>query len=83
MYPGLAQHPVNRLYTAKVPLNINTDCRTISNTTLSREYFRLVSQFHWKAADFLACNLAAVDHAFTTPDIKAQLRSRLKAAYSR
>lgn len=83
MYASLAQHPVDRLYIAKVPLNINTDCRTISNTTLSREYFRLVNQFHWKKADFLVCNLAAVDHAFTSPAIKASLRSRLNAAYSR
>jgi len=83
MYASLAQHPVNRLYTAKVPLNINTDCRTISNTTLSREYFRMVEQFHWKKADFLVCNVEAVDHAFTTPAIKAGLRSQLKAAYSR
>ncbi|MBS1604268.1 MAG: adenosine deaminase [Bacteroidetes bacterium] len=82
MYPDLARHPVDRLYTAKVPLNINTDCRTISNTTLDQEYLRLINQFHWKRSDFLACNLEALDHAFTTPAIKASLRAQLKAAYS-
>jgi len=83
MYPDLAHHPVDRLYERKVPLNINTDCRTISNTTLNQEYSRLISQYHWKKSDFLACNLEAVDHAFTTPAVKASLRSQLKAAYSR
>ena len=83
MYPDLAHHPVDRLYKAGIPLNINTDCRTISNTTLNREYFRLVSQFHWKRSDFLACNLAAVDHAFTTPAIKARLKAQLEAVYHR
>ena len=82
MYPDLAQHPIDRLYRIqKVPLNVNTDCRTISNTTLNREYALLVNQFHWKKADFLTCNLAALDHAFTTTAIKARLHARLLAAY--
>ncbi|MBS1663172.1 MAG: adenosine deaminase [Bacteroidetes bacterium] len=83
MYPDLAHHPVGRLYGAKVPLNINTDCRTISHVTLSGEYERMIGQFHWKKADFLACNLAAVDHAFTTPEVKAKLRQALRAWYAK
>jgi len=82
MYPDLAHHPVDRLYKAKAPLNINTDCRTISNITLSEEYTRLINQFHWKKADFLACNLEAVDHAFTTPEIKARLKAKLSMTYA-
>ena len=82
MYPDLAHHPVDRLHKTKVPLNINTDCRTISNTTLSHEYTRLITQFHWKKQDFLNTNLAAVDHAFTTPAIKQRLKSRLRLAYT-
>ena len=83
MYPDLAHHPVDRLYDAKVPLNISTDCRTISNITLSEEYARLIKQFHWTKANFLTCNLEAIDHAFTTPEIKARLRTQLSAAYHR
>jgi len=78
MYPDLAHHPVDRLYHAKVPVNINTDCRTISDITLSEEYARLIKQYHWTRADFRTCNLEAIDHAFTTPEIKA----RLRAAYA-
>lgn len=81
MYPDLAHHPVDRLYDAKVPLNISTDCRTISNITLSEEYTRLIRQFHWTKANLLTCNLQAVDHAFTTPEIKARLKAQLRAAY--
>jgi len=81
MYPDLAHHPVDRLYKAKVPLNISTDCRTISDITLSGEYARLIKQFHWKRSDFLTCNLEAVDHAFTTEEIKARLRAQLRTAY--
>jgi adenosine deaminase len=83
IYKTLADHPVDALYKTRVPLNINTDCRTISNTTLTDEYTRLINQFHWTKADFETCNLAAVDHAFTTPAIKEQLKTQLKAAYAR
>ena len=81
MYPDLAHHPVDKLYQLRVPLSISTDCRTISNTTLTREYSRLVQQYHWTKADFLACNLAAVDHAFTTSAIKTRLKAELHKAY--
>jgi adenosine deaminase len=81
MYPDLAHHPVDKLYKLKVPLNISTDCRTISNTTLTNEYIRIAKQYHWTKTDFLACNLAAVDHAFTTPAIKARLKAELLKGY--
>jgi adenosine deaminase len=83
MYPDLAHHPVDSLHKLKVPVSISTDCRTISNTTLDREYTLLQQQFHWTSADFLTTNLAAVDHAFTTAAVKIQLRQQLRAAYSK
>jgi adenosine deaminase len=82
MYPDITAHPVNRLYKAGVPLGINTDCRTISNTNLDYEYVQLIHTFQWTKADFLRCNLAALDHAFTTDAIKARLRTQLLKAYS-
>ena len=81
MYPDLAHHPIDQLYKLKVPVDISTDCRTISNTTLNEEYTQLEVQFHWTKADLLACNLTAVDHAFTTPAIKAKLKTELRQAY--
>jgi adenosine deaminase len=82
MYPDLAHHPIDSLYKLNVPMNISTDCRTISNTTLDKEYALLEEKFHWTKADFLICNLNAVDHAFTTPGIKTRLRTQLRKAYS-
>jgi adenosine deaminase len=82
MYPDLAHHPIDSLYRSKVPIDVSTDCRTISNTTLNREYALLEEQFHWTKADFLTCNLTAVDHAFTTPGIKKELKAQLIRAYA-
>ncbi len=81
IYPGIDKHPVDSIYRAGVPMSINTDCRTISNTTLDKEYAQMVNKFHWKKQDFLACNLQAVAHAFTTEKIKAQLRAQLLQSY--
>ena len=82
MYPDLAHHPVDKLYKLKVPLSISTDCRTISNTTLTHEYTRLVEQYHWTKAEFLKTNLAAIDHAFTTPAIKARIKAEILQGYT-
>jgi adenosine deaminase len=81
MYPDLAHHPVDKLYRLKIPINISTDCRTISSTTLTKEYIRIARQYHWTKADFLATNLAAVDHAFTTDKIKTRLKAELRQVY--
>jgi adenosine deaminase len=81
MYVDLAHHPVDSLYKLKVPVNISTDCRTISNTTLDKEYTQLEHQFHWAKRDFLASNLTAIDHAFTTPENKTRLKNELRQAY--
>jgi adenosine deaminase len=81
MYTSFDHHPVDNLYRDSIPLSINTDCRTISNTTLDNEYAQLVTQFHWTARDFLRCNLEAVDHAFTSDAVKSRLRQRLLSGY--
>jgi len=82
IYPTLADHPVDRLYHQGISVGVNTDGRTISNTTLDQEYAKLVRQFHWTKKDFLACNLEALDHAFTSDAIKTRLKAILLQAYA-
>jgi adenosine deaminase len=81
IYDQMKDHPVDKLHRSGVSLNINTDCRTISNTTLDNEYQRVEDVFHWTKADFLACNLDAVDHAFTSEENKKMLREMLIKGY--
>ena len=82
IYPTLADHPIDGLYRSGVSVGVNTDGRTISNTTLDREYTKLVGQFHWTKKDLLACNLEALDHAFTSEPVKTRLRAVLLRAYA-
>jgi adenosine deaminase len=72
-----AEHAVDRLYRAGVPLSINTDTRTITNITLTEEYRNLEEHFGWTHADLTACNLAAIDAAFVPESTKTDLRDRL------
>ncbi len=44
---SLAQHPIDRYLKHDLPITVNTDGRTTSPTTLTREYARLVQQFGW------------------------------------
>jgi adenosine deaminase len=78
---SLEDHPVDVLYQSGVSLSINTDGRTVSDVSLKKEYANLQETFAWTKAHFLRCNLAAVEHAFTTPAVKESLRQKLQAAY--
>ena len=73
-----AEHAVDELYRAGVPLSINTDTRTITNITLTEEYRNLEEHFGWTDADLVACNQAAMDAAFIEESTKIALRERLR-----
>jgi adenosine deaminase len=75
-----ADHPIERLFEAGVPLNVNTDTRTIADITLDEEYRRMHETFGWDAQRFLETNLAAVEAAFLPEDVKERLRSRLQGS---
>ena len=75
--------PIGALYRAGVPLSINTDARTITDISLSREYQRLQDQFGLGALrEFLACNLEALRASFVEDSVRASLSQKLTSAYS-
>jgi adenosine deaminase len=76
------EHPIDSMYRAGVSLGINTDARTITNISLSREYQRLHDHFGWDNRDFLACNLEALRAAFVEDSVKNSLFQKLSRAYS-
>ena len=78
---SMRDHPIGRLYRAGISLGINTDARTITDTTLEREYRELGGAFGWGREEFLRCNLEALRAAFLPDESKAKLEGRLMAAY--
>jgi len=74
-------HPVDRLYREGISLGINTDTRTITNITLTREYQKLHDVFGWTEEHFLQCNRNALKAAFISESLKSLLRERLESWY--
>ena len=78
IYPSIAEHPVNTLFHKGISLSINTDARTVANTTLNEEYQRLHHIFGWKDEEFLTCNLNAVRASFALSRVKQRLEKILR-----
>ncbi len=74
-------HPIDRLYRAGVPLNVNTDTRMLTPVTLTGEYDGLRRTFGWGVEELLHTNRMGVDAAFADEAVKARLRAQLTAAY--
>lgn len=77
-----ADHPVDKIYRHGISMSINTDGRTLSDTTLEKEYSILENNFNWQKSHFLRCNLDAIDHAFCEPALKEKLRQQIVEAYA-
>lgn len=78
IYPSYADHPVDRLYRAGIPVSVNTDTRTVTNVSLNEEYERLHVTFGWSEPDFLQCNLEALEAAFLPEQHKRVLKEKLR-----
>lgn len=76
---AIGDHPVERLRQAGISLGINTDARTITDTTLTREYQELMRAFAWGREEISRCNQAALRAAFLPPEIRQKLEARLAA----
>lgn len=77
----MQRHPIDRLYRAGVSLNVNTDSRMLTPTTMTKEYEHLQQVFHWGERDFLRCNLMGLDAAFLDGQARRQLKKILLQAY--
>ncbi len=82
VFNRIEDHPVDLLYSKKISLSINTDARTISDTTLEKEYRKLEKAFKWTPAHFKRCNFQALKHSFAPPEVKKRIRGILEAAYT-
>ena len=72
-------HPIRKLYDLGVPLSINTDNRTVSNTTLKREYKNLEVNLQFSTNDFIKTNKQAINHAFISENEKKDLLNKFNS----
>jgi adenosine deaminase len=69
----LKDYPVREWLDKGVTFCINTDNKTVSNTTLSNEYHLLVSEHNLTAEEFRQLNKNAVTYSFAKEELKDQL----------
>ena len=74
---NMEEHPIDQLYRAGVSLNVNSDSRMLTPTTLTREYENLQRVFNWTEQDLLRTNLMGLDAAFVDNGVKEHVRKRL------
>lgn len=77
----IENHPIDKIYKYGVSLSVNTDARTISNTTLNNEYVLLNRFFDWGIEHFKKCNIEAITHSFASPLIKKKVSDLIRSAY--
>jgi adenosine deaminase len=82
VFDKIENHSSDKIYKRGVSMSINTDARAITPVTLASEYELLEKTFKWNKQHFLKCNLEAIEHSFTTAEVKEQLRKRIISAYS-
>lgn len=68
-------HPIKKLINEGVLVTINTDNRTVSNITLSKEYQLLHDNFGFNVDDFKNFNLNAIVASFLNDEDKNKLKN--------
>ncbi|WP_461215045.1 adenosine deaminase [Lacticaseibacillus sp. GG6-2] len=79
---SLATYPYAQLMEAGAKITINTDNRTVSNTTLTQEYERFTTAFGTRVSDFYQFNLNAAAASFLPPDAREALKARIQHDYA-
>lgn len=72
-------HPIRKLYDMNVPISISTDNRTVSNTTLKKEYQHLENSLGFTMNDFIKINKMAIEHAFISEIEKKDLLNKFNS----
>ncbi len=72
------EHPIKRLIDSGLLVCINTDNRTVSNTTLSLEYQKLALTFGFTSEDFTNLNITAIDASFIEEAEKEKIKEKIR-----
>jgi adenosine deaminase len=77
LYPSLAEHPIERLRRAGVPVSINTDDPALLEITLAGEYESCAAAFYWSTEDARAVARTSIEASFATASTKRNLLAEL------
>lgn len=70
---SLSAHPIKEFYQDKLAITINTDNRTVSNTTMTDEVRKVMEEFNLSREDYFNIYKVSVAHSFAAESVKQQL----------
>lgn len=70
VFNSFKEYPIKKLLKENILITINTDNRTVSNTTLNKEYNILKKYFNITNEDFLKFNINALNASFISKEEK-------------
>ncbi|MGB0944078.1 MAG: adenosine deaminase [Marinomonas sp.] len=74
---SLEEHPVRDFYLDKLAVTINTDNRTVSNTSMTKEVQKVMETFNLTAEDYQGIYQISVNKSFASNEIKRHLLAHL------
>jgi len=69
----ISNHPIKRFLKDDINVTINTDNRTVSNTSMTEEVRKVMETFDLTEEDYAKIYRISVEHAFATDAVKAAL----------
>lgn len=83
VYENVADMPVAKLLKDGIRVTISSDNMSVSNTNVRRELQAVADSFNFGAEDVKQLLLNAADASFTDSAVKAELRSKIEAEFSK
>ena len=80
-FNNFLEHTLNQINDSSISLSLNTDGRTISNTTLSKEYLIAYKEFNWDLKKLKKTNLEAIKFSFSSEETKDKLIKIINSSY--
>lgn len=74
---GWDDYPLRTFLDQNIPISINTDNRTVSDTTLTDEFMLCAEHFQLTAHEIKALNITAMQHAFTSDEVKQSVIDKI------
>ncbi len=77
--PSISKHPINEFYKDGLKITINTDNRTVSNTTMTKECKKTIEEFALTIKDYREILSNSIEASFAKEEIKMKLRENLNS----
>lgn len=82
IYKKYSEHTIKKMYENKLNVTINTDNRTVSNITLTKEYEKLINTFKFTLEDLKIMNINAINASFISNIDKEKLKQEYILRYN-